>query len=59
MQLAIKKKMPEIKSLLLQHGVEKAFLFGSAARGEMKRGSDVDFVVKFYDNNDFEAYSNN
>lgn len=39
----IKKK---IVPILKRQGVTKAALFGSAARGEMKKGSDVDVLVK-------------
>ncbi|HJZ04674.1 hypothetical protein A2634_03245 [Candidatus Amesbacteria bacterium RIFCSPHIGHO2_01_FULL_48_32] len=35
-----------IKPVLLKHGVMKAELFGSAARGEMGPGSDVDVLVE-------------
>lgn len=40
---AIKKK---ILPILKRQGVIKAALFGSAARGEMKKTSDVDILVK-------------
>lgn len=37
-----KKSVP----ILRQYGVKKAALFGSAAYGEMKPGSDVDILVE-------------
>lgn len=41
---AIKKKVVPI---LKRQGVTKAALFGSAARGEMKKRSDIDILIKF------------
>lgn len=40
----IKKK---IVPILKRQGVTKAALFGSAARGEAKKRSDIDILVKF------------
>ena len=41
---SIKNKiLPE----LVKAGVKKASLFGSAARGEAKKGSDIDLIVEF------------
>ncbi len=40
---AIEKK---IVPILKRQGVIKAAIFGSAARGEMKKNSDVDILVK-------------
>jgi uncharacterized protein len=40
---AIKRK---IVPTLIRQGVTKAALFGSASRGEMKRKSDIDILVK-------------
>ena len=34
-----------ITPVLKSHGIKRAALFGSAARGEMRRGSDVDLLV--------------
>ena len=42
--LSIKKG---IKKILLKHGVKKIAIFGSYARGEAKRGSDIDIIVEF------------
>lgn len=43
----IKKK---IVPILKQQGVLKAAVFGSAARGEMKKSSDIDILVKLAKN---------
>ncbi len=32
-------------SVLIKYNVKKAAIFGSAARGEMRRGSDVDMII--------------
>ncbi|MEK7146929.1 MAG: nucleotidyltransferase family protein [Patescibacteria group bacterium] len=40
----IKKK---ILPILKQRGITKAALFGSAAKGEMKKNSDIDILIKF------------
>lgn len=44
-------KINEIKRkavpLLKKHGVVKAGIFGSYARGEAKKNSDIDILVKF------------
>ena len=42
-----------------QYGVNRAFVFGSAVKGTMSEGSDVDFIISFPDNMDFETYANN
>ena len=55
-QLLIKKKKEKLKSLdeiiskikiiLKKHNVKKAGLFGSFAKGEQKRYSDIDILIK-------------
>lgn len=35
----------QLKPILKSYGITRAGLFGSAARGEMKRGSDVDLLI--------------
>jgi hypothetical protein len=39
----IKKK---ITPILKRHSIKKAGIFGSYARGEQKRGSDVDIIIE-------------
>jgi len=41
----------QISPILKRNGVEKAAVFGSFARGEAKRKSDVDILIKFRGNN--------
>ena len=37
----------KIISILKRYGVKKAAFFGSFARGEMKKNSDIDILVEF------------
>lgn len=50
----ILKELRKNDSRLRQYSVRRIGLFGSYARGQQKRGSDVDFLVEFnkptYDN---------
>jgi hypothetical protein len=50
----ILKTLREHEDLLRKYSVKRIGLFGSYARGQQKRGSDVDFLVDFerptYDN---------
>lgn len=59
MEAAIKNVLPEIKSLLKKYGVESAWLFGSVARQSLNEKSDVDFLIRFKANLDYETYGNN
>jgi predicted nucleotidyltransferase len=44
----LRKKFREsIVSILTRHGAERIAIFGSYARGEAKKRSDVDILVKF------------
>jgi len=40
------KIVDTIRPVLEKHGVRKAAIFGSAARGQLKEGSDVDILVE-------------
>jgi len=59
MEKLIEENIPRIKQLMLHYGVERAFLFGSAAKGTMKEGSDVDFIISFPEDMNFVTYANN
>ena len=48
-----------IKELMLAHGVEMAYAFGSAVKHNMKQHSDMDFVIRFHSGLDYETYANN
>lgn len=41
-----KKHIQQIKAYLADKPVNRAYLFGSYARGEAKKGSDVDILVE-------------
>jgi hypothetical protein len=59
MNSIIESHLPEIRSLMKHHGVVSAYVFGSAAVGNMTEGSDVDFLVNFDSNLNYTDYSNN
>lgn len=50
-KMSIEKKLKEIKKIIVpvlrRNDVMKAGLFGSVARGEDKRKSDIDVLIKF------------
>ncbi len=45
------------KEILKKYGVKKIGLFGSFARGEQKKNSDIDFLVEF-ENPNFDDFMN-
>jgi predicted nucleotidyltransferase len=49
MTIAVGVELPEaeIIEICRRHGVSELSLFGSAARGEMRPDSDIDFLVDF------------
>jgi len=49
MTIAVGIELPEaeIIEICRRHGVSELSLFGSAARGEMRPDSDIDFLVDF------------
>ena len=59
MEKMVEQYLPQIKNLMRQYGVEKAYLFGSAASGTMTETSDVDFIIKFPDDMPYTAYADN
>ena len=42
----IREKRDEILRIAAKHGVTKMRVFGSAARGESGKGSDIDFLIE-------------
>lgn len=49
--MSIKEIKKKINPILKKNGVKKAAIFGSYARGEQKKKSDVDILIKYkYDN---------
>ncbi|MFN0031388.1 MAG: nucleotidyltransferase family protein [Flavobacteriales bacterium] len=56
----IQDKLPQIRELCKAHDVQYMYLFGSAARGEMKENSDYDFYMKIdVVSEDYKRYSSN
>lgn len=47
MKKSIEKLIPKIQDFLETQPINKAWLFGSCARGENKRNSDVDILVQY------------
>ena len=47
--MSIEELRPAIIPILQSHGVTRASLFGSAARGEAQAGSDLDIAVEIGD----------
>lgn len=50
--------LDSIQILCEKHQVEKLYLFGSAAKGTMTEGSDVDLLVKFKEMKTSEYFEN-
>jgi predicted nucleotidyltransferase len=59
MDKLIEQHLPQVKQLLRQYGVEKAYLFGSAARGSTTENSDVDLIIRFPHNMHYTTYAEN
>ncbi len=53
----LRKRIPEIAALFRRNRVNKAYLFGSAATGQLKKDSDVDFLVVFEEGLTPKAYA--
>jgi len=50
--MSIQKIKEEIKTILMRHDVKKAAVFGSYARGDQKKKSDIDILIEYKNNND-------
>lgn len=59
MDNVISSNLHEIKKLMINYRVVKAYLFGSAVTGKMTENSDVDFMVKFDPDLNYSDYGNN
>jgi predicted nucleotidyltransferase len=53
----ITNNIATISTLCQEHKVKELYVFGSAARNEMKEDSDVDFIVKFNNEVPIEDYA--
>jgi predicted nucleotidyltransferase len=59
MQNIVQQYLPQIKELMHRYGVQRAYAFGSAVKNSMNETSDVDFIISFPDDMDYETYANN
>ena len=59
MDALLQQHLLQIQQLMSQYGVQKAYAFGSAVKGTMTANSDIDFIIRFPDNMDYETYYNN
>lgn len=59
MNSLVESNLSEIKDVMRTYGVVRAYLFGSAAVGNMSEDSDVDFVVSFNPDLSYTAYGEN
>jgi len=59
MDVSVKSYLPDIRLLMKRYGVEDAFIFGSAASGNMEDESDVDFLITFPKDLDYVTYADN
>jgi predicted nucleotidyltransferase len=59
MQNIIQQYLPQIKKLMQHYGVQRAYAFGSSVKNSMHETSDVDFIISFPDDMDYESYANN
>lgn len=55
----LQKYLPDIKALMHRYKVQSAYAFGSAVKNTMQPGSDVDFLIAFTNDTDYETYANN
>ncbi|MGY3213487.1 nucleotidyltransferase family protein [Mucilaginibacter sp. HD30] len=55
----VESNLSEIKDVMRRCGVIRAYLFGSAAVGNMADESDVDFMVSFNPELNYTAYGEN
>jgi len=59
MNQIVSENISEIQQLFKHYGVQKAYLFGSAAGNEFSNNSDVDFLFSFPESFDYETYTEN
>ncbi len=43
------EKIPDLKKILNQHKIKRAYVFGSVCTNKFNEKSDLDFLVSFYD----------
>ncbi|SFH00989.1 hypothetical protein SAMN04487988_1133 [Algoriphagus hitonicola] len=55
----VKNNLEKITTSCKKHRVASLFLFGSAANGTLKKTSDIDFLVEFFDDINVLEYADN
>ncbi|WP_344978398.1 nucleotidyltransferase family protein [Compostibacter hankyongensis] len=55
----LQQNLPQIKHLMQQYGVRRAYAFGSAVKDTMHSKSDFDFLISFSPDLDYETYGTN
>ena len=43
----IESKIEQLRTICANHNVESMYVFGSAAKDELRKDSDIDFLVRF------------
>lgn len=59
MNSLVESNLSEIKDAMRSYGVIRAYLFGSAAIGNMSDDSDIDFMVSFNPDLSYTEYGSN
>ena len=52
-------KLPEVKRLLKEHKVKRAYAFGSVCTDNFKENSDIDLLIAFDIEEPFAGYADN
>ena len=55
----VQKNLAQIRQVMQYYGVRRAYVFGSAVKNSMHPDSDVDFIISFPKEMDYETYGNN
>jgi uncharacterized protein len=58
MDKIIEDNLEKLRDILRSHHINKAYVFGSASKGKLRKDSDVDILVSF-DGLPFEGYAEN
>ncbi|MBK7853758.1 MAG: nucleotidyltransferase domain-containing protein [Bacteroidetes bacterium] len=53
------EKLPEVKRLLKEHHVKRAYAFGSVVNGKFTDKSDIDLLIAFDITEPFDGYAQN
>lgn len=59
MNSLVKSNLSQIKNLMTQYGVLRAYLFGSATDETIMDNNDIDFIVSFNPDLNYTDYGNN